>query len=183
MRTFLIKRTSILGAVCAMGLSASAMASQSDTLNVYMINGETIEHFDGRQLVGQTVSDYKTMISQSNNNGVVTVTKTHVIRTDGKQAHAVSSYTASFTKSGEDKSQITIVGSDVDSVSCVHVIPGTAGNEMEVFIDGKKSSKEEMAKIKPEKIASMTAFNAGSKEAVKLTGKKNVNVIKIELKK
>ena len=49
--------TSILSAVCALVLSSNSIASQGDTLNVYIIDGEKIENFDGSQLLGKTVSD------------------------------------------------------------------------------------------------------------------------------
>ena len=71
--------TSILSAVCALVLSSNSIASQGDTLNVYIIDGEKIENFDGSQLVGKTVSDYKTMTSSSTSNGVTSVTKMHII--------------------------------------------------------------------------------------------------------
>ncbi len=157
--------TSILSAVCALALGASAMTSQADTVNVYMINGEKVTNFDGSQLCGKTVSDYKIMI-----------------RTDEKQSGACAMHTATLSGqlSGE-VSKVTILGSDADSVSNVSVIPGANG--VEVYIDGKKSSEEKMGKIKPEKIASMTVLRAGSKEAAKWTGNKDKNVILIELKK
>ena len=80
--------TSILSAICAAALSASAMTSSVDTMNVYMINGDTVENFDGSQLVGKTISDYKTMICKNTVNGVVSITKVHAIRTDGKKTSA-----------------------------------------------------------------------------------------------
>ena len=82
--------TSILSAVCALVLSSNSIASQGDTLNVYIIDGEKIENFDGSQLVGKTVSDYKTMTSSSTSNGVTSVTKMHIIETDGKQIKSAS---------------------------------------------------------------------------------------------
>ena len=50
------------------------------------------------------------------------------------------------------------------------------------IIDGKKCDKEALTKIKPESIASMTVYKAGCKEAVELSGRKDVAVIKVVTK-
>lgn len=171
--------TSILSAVCAIALGTNAIASQTDTLNVYIINGETIENFDGSQLVGKTISDYKTMISSSISNGVTSVTKMHVIKTDGKQIKSASNY--SVVTNGEI-SKVSIAGLDGEySLADIQVNEGA--KEMEIYIDGKKSSKADMGKILPEKISSMNVYRAGSAEAIKYTGSKDKNVIIVELKK
>ena len=49
-------------------------------------------------------------------------------------------------------------------------------------IDGKKCDKEALTKIKPESIASMTVYKPGCKEAVELSGRKNIAVIKVVTK-
>ena len=73
--------TSILSAVCALALGSSAMTSQADTVNVYMINGrESHEIFDGSQLCGKTVSDYR--IGVATNNATGEVSKVHIIKTE-----------------------------------------------------------------------------------------------------
>ena len=54
---------------------------------------------------------------------------------------------------------------------------------MEIYIDGKKSSRAALGKILPEKISSMNIYRAGSAEAIKYTGSKDKNVIIVELKK
>lgn len=171
--------TFILSAVCAIALGTNAIASQADTLNVYIINGETIENFDGSQLVGKTISDYKTMISSSISNGVTSVTKMHVIKTDGKQIKSASNY--SVVTNGEI-SKVSIAGLDGEySLADIQVNEGA--KEMEIYIDGKKSSRADMGKILPEKISSMNVYRAGSAEAIKYTGSKDKNVIIVELKK
>jgi hypothetical protein len=171
--------TSILSAVCAIALGTNAIASQADTLNVYVINGETIENFDGSQLVGKTISDYKTMISSSISNGVTSVTKMHVIKTDGKQIKSASNY--SVVTNGEI-SKVSIAGLDGEySLADIQVNEGA--KEMEIYIDGKKSSRADMGKILPEKISSMNIYRAGSADAIKYTGSKDKNVIIVELKK
>ena len=72
--------TSILSAVCALALGSSAMTSQADTVNVYMINGEKVTNFDGSQLCGKTVSDYR--IGVATNNATGEVSKVHIIKTE-----------------------------------------------------------------------------------------------------
>lgn len=171
--------TSILSAVCAIALGTNAIASQADTLNVYIINGETIENFDGSQLVGKTISDYKTMISSSISNGVTSVTKMHVIKTDGKQIKSASNYSV-VTNGGISK--VSIAGLDGE-YSLVDIQVNEGAKEMEIYIDGKKSSRADMGKILPEKISSMNIYWAGSAEAIKYTGSKDKNVIIVELKK
>lgn len=174
--------TSILSAICALTLSSSAMTSQADTTNVYIINGENVTNFDGSQLVGKTVSDYRTMTSQSSSNGNVSVTRTHVIRTDGKKVASVSSYTTTVSEGSSDVAKITIVGTgDEKPVTTVQTMHGANG--IEVYVDGKKSTVEKMGKIKPDKIASLIIYKAGSKETAKYTDSKDKNVIIVELKK
>lgn len=171
--------TSILSAVCAIVLGSNSIASQGDTLNVYIIDGEKIENFDGSQLVGKTVSDYKTMTSSSTSNGVTSVTKMHIIKTDGKQIKSANNY--SVVTNGEI-SKVSIVGLDGEySLADIQVNEGA--KEIEIYIDGKKSSRADLGKILPEKISSMNIYRAGSAEAIKYTDSKDKNVIIVKLKK
>ncbi|MGM9763060.1 MAG: hypothetical protein ACI3ZQ_03460 [Candidatus Cryptobacteroides sp.] len=168
--------TSILSAVCALALSATAVQAQADTVDLYIINGEKVTNFDGSQLVGKTVSDYKIMTATSSSNGVVTVTKVHNILTDGRQARVIA-MTSSATD-GANVNSVTVDDSVVD-----YSVTGVPSDKMELYIDGKKSTRVELGKIKPDKIASITVLKAGSKEAVELTEDETVNVMKVELKK
>lgn len=165
--------TSILSAICALALSAIQVPA--DTVNLYIINGEKVTNFDGSQLVGKTVSDYKIMTATSSSNGVVTVTKVHNICTNGKQAKSVTVNSTTI-----DLSQISsvMVDDDVASYSISSVT-----SDIAVYIDGKKISREELGKIKPDQIAAITILKAGSKEAMALTKDKTINVMKVELKK
>lgn len=168
--------TSILSAICALALSATTVQSQADIVDLYIINGEKVTNFDGSQLVGKTVSDYKIMTATSSSNGVVTVTKVHNILTDGRQARVIS-MTSSATD-GANVNSVTVDDSVVD-----YSVTGVPSDKMELYIDGKKSTRVELGKIKPDKIASITVLKAGSKEAVELTEDETVNVMKVELKK
>lgn len=151
---------SILSAVCALTLSTSAMVSQADTLNLYILDGEKVANFDGSQLVGKTISDYKIMTATNNRNG--SVTKIHNICTDGKKATMVS-VAGEQSKSGQ---AVTVRASD----------PAI------VIINGKQSTREEMVKMNPKKIAEMQIYKAGSKEALKYTKDETINVIVIKKK-
>lgn len=163
----------LLSAVCAMSLSASVAAAPSDTLDRYIINGENVENFDGSQLVGKTVSDYKVIDAKSNAGDVI---KLHMIRTDGQ-------------KTKEIKSATTIEGVQVvdkyrkvsESLSSGNVT--VISTEAVYIIDGKKCDKEALNKIKPAEIASMAVYKPGSKEAVKLSGENEVTVIEVVTRK
>lgn len=168
--------TSILSAICALALSATTVQAQADTVDLYIINGEKVTNFDGSQLVGKTVSDYKIMTATSSSNGVLTVTKVHNILTDGRQARSIAM--TSSTTDGANVNSVTIDDSVVD-----YSVTGVPSDKMELYIDGKKSTRAELGKIKPDRIASIIVLKAGSKEAVALTEDETVNVMKVELKK
>lgn len=171
--------TTILSAVCALAIGANTITSQADTLNVYIINGAKVENFDGSQLVGKTISDYRTMTASGIKNGVASVTKMHVISTDGETVKSKSH--CSVVTNGEI-SKVSITGIDgKHSVSDIQVKEGA--KEMEVYVNGKKSTMTDLGAILPEKIASMTVYRAGSPEAAKYTDDKEKNVLIVELKK
>ncbi len=136
-----------LGAVCALALNASVAVSAADTIDRYVINGAEVENFNGSQLVGKTVSDYKILSATGRANGEVL--RVHMISTDGQEPQnaAVLLHTTTV-----------------------------------YIIDGKKSDKESLNKIKPASIASMIVYKPGSKEAFKLSGKDNVAVIDVVTK-
>lgn len=167
--------TSILSAICALALSATTVQAQADTVNLYIINGEKVTNFDGSQLVGKTISDYKIATATSSSNGIVTVTKVHNICTNGKQAKSVTVNSTTI-----DLSQISsvMVDDDVASYSISSVT-----SDIAIYIDGKKISRKELGKIKPDQIAAITVLKAGSKEAMALTNDETINVMKVELKK
>lgn len=139
-----------MSAVCVLSLNASAMAAPTDTLDRYVINGQKVEKFDGSQLVGKNVSDYKVIVADGNVDGKVL--RMHLIRTDGQKVKEIKS------------------AKTTDVTSAVYVI------------NGKKGDKEDLNKIKPESIASITIYKPGSKEALELSGDKNISVVKVETK-
>lgn len=145
--------TFIMSALCALSINASTVASQADTLDRYIINGQKVEKFDGSQLVGKNVSDYKVVVADGEVEG--NVFRMHLIRTDGQKVKEVRSAKA--------------VGATPDGYV--------------IIINGKKSSISDLNNVKTESIASMTVYKRGSKEAVEISGNKDVAVIKVETKK
>ena len=98
------------------------------------------------------------MTSSSTSNGVTSVTKMHIIKTDGKQIKSASN--SSVVTNGEI-SKVSIVGLDGEySLADIQVNEGA--KEIEIYIDSKKSSRAALGKILPEKISSMNIYRAGS---------------------
>lgn len=164
--------TFILSAVCALSLNAAP----ADTLDKYIINGEQVVKFDGSQLVGKTVSDYKVTVAKS-----ITAdeaVRIHVIRTDGQKIKAIKSSSVVESFRFEDKdAEFNIDGKNYSNAE-VTVLSSTPL----YIVDGKKCDKDAFAKIKPESIASMTVYKPGSKGALKLSGKSDVAVIVVVTK-
>ena len=161
--------TMFLSAICALSVNAAAMEAQADTLERYVINGRQVARFDGSQLVGKTVSDYKVAVAEGNVAGQVI--RLHLINTDGQKVKDIKSVTATEgVKIGNEKKD-TNASVTVLSTAAVYII------------DGKQCDKDALNKIKPESIVSMTVNKPGSKEAIKLSGKDDVTVIEVVTKK
>ena len=198
--------TSTLSAVCALALGSSAMTSQADTVNVYMINGEKVTNFDGSQLCGKTVSDYR--IGVATNNATGEVSKVHIIKTEehvsplkvnGVQVmgqyviyvvDGVKTSSLDFIKiKQENIGSMTVCKAGSEEAmewtddENVNVIKFETKKENIYIIDGKQVSSDEFSKFKSNDISSMKIYKAGSEESAKWTGNKDRNVILIELKK
>lgn len=166
-----------LSAICALNINASAMTASVDTLDRYIINNQAVGRFDGSQLVGKTISDYKMVLAKSESDGEVI--RLHVIRTDGRKVARIKSDSADGgVDLGNGEITITINGKTYTNANSKIII----ADSVICIIDGKKCDKEALAKIKPESIASMTVYKPGSKEAVELSGRKDVAVIKVVTK-
>ena len=68
----------ILG-LCATAMVVNARTAKTDTVNRYIINGQTINNFNGTQLQGKTVTSYDVATQNEKNRVVVT----HTITIDG----------------------------------------------------------------------------------------------------
>ena len=166
--------TMLLSAVCAMGINASVAATPADTLDSYIINNEMVEKFDGSQLIGKTVSDYKVVDTKSNVDG--NVVRLHMIRTDGVKIKDVKSATS--IESVQVSGKYSKVGESLSSGNVTVISAETV-----YIVDGKKCDKEALNKIKPAEIASMAVYKPGSKEAIKISGENDVAVIEVVTKK
>ncbi len=163
--------TFILSAVCALSLNAAP----ADTLDKYIINGEQVVKFDGSQLVGKTVSDYKVTVAKSN--ATDEAVRIHVIRTDGRKIKAIKSSVVESFRVEDKDTEFNINGKNYSNAE-VTVLSSTPV----YIVDGKKCDKDALTKIKPESIASMNVYKPGSKGALKLSGKKDVAVIVVVTK-
>ncbi len=159
-----------LSAICALTINASA--APADTLDKYIINGEQVAKFDGSQLVGKTVSDYKVTVANGNAGAV----RIHIIRTDGNKSKTVKSATVVEGVHPEDI-EVNVNGKTYNSSNSTVLLTSAV-----YIIDGKKCDKEALTKIKPDSIASMTVYKPGSKEAKKLSGEDDVTVIEVVTK-
>lgn len=198
--------TSILSAVCALALGASAITSQADTVNVYMINGEKVTDFDGSQIVGKTISNYR--IGVATNNATGEVSKVHIIETE----EHVSSFVVNgnyaigkdvlYVVDGVKTSSLDFIKIKQENIGSITVCKAGSKEAMEwtddenvnvikfetkkenvYIIDGKQVSSDEFSKLKPKDLSAMKIYKSGSKEATKWIGDKDKNVIIIELKK
>jgi aspartate 1-decarboxylase len=180
--------------MCAAALCASAMTSSMNMVNVYMINGETVENFDGSQLVGKTVTetdDDMVIIINGKKSSAEEMKKIKPEMIDEVIVFdACSEGAAKWTDSKDKKvvviqlksdSKVPIIGSDASPESNASATE-TDDNTV-IIIDGKKSSVEEMKKIKPEMVDEVIVFGAGSEGAAKWTDSKDKKVIVIQLKK
>ena len=168
-----------LSAICALNINASVVAAQTDTLDRYIINNQTVGRFDGSQLIGKTISDYKMVLAKSESDGEVI--RLHVIRTDGRKAKVIEvkqSTDSEGANVGNGETVVTIDGKTYTKANSTIISSKAAV----YIIDGKKCDKEALTKIKPESIASMTVYKPGCKEAVELSGRKDVTVIKVVTK-
>lgn len=71
--------TLILTSLCALALNASAKPAATDTVDMYVIDNEKIEKFDGSQLVGKTIVSYDVMLAKGKADNEVI--RTHAITT------------------------------------------------------------------------------------------------------
>ena len=79
MKQLAITLSLLFAVVCSHGVSqAAALVSPQDTINRYIIDNKTVEHFDGSQLEGKKIVTYNLSTSDSSNETI----KIHYIRTD-----------------------------------------------------------------------------------------------------
>ncbi len=198
--------TSILSAVCALVLGTSAMTGQADTVNVYMINGEKVTNFDGSQIVGKTVSNYRICVAANNTTGEVS--KVHIIETTKPMpsfivnGDHISGKDVLYVVDGVKTSSLDFIKIKQENIGSMTVCKAGSKDAMEwtddenvnvikfetkkenvYIIDGKQVSSDEFSKLKPKYLAAMEIYKSGSGEAAKWTDDKDKNVIVVKLKK
>ena len=138
------------------------MTAPTDTINRYVIDGQTITAFDGSQLVSKTIVKYDINYKNSTE-GVI---KEHNIKTD-KQPQAKS--TSSLTLSSNGFSMSELEGALPD------------GEKPLLIVDDKEFNGS-IEDIDPETVRSMTVLKGKAAETV--WGEKGKNgVIEIKTKK
>lgn len=160
--------STIISVACAVTLSASPVPSPADTLTTYLINGEKVAHFNGGQLVGKTVTDYR--IGTAEKDG--TIYRIHIINT----ADQVSNTSENTNQT------VYIVGEKTETRSeAASNVMKTA--DMAVYvIDGKVATADEVKLLKPDAIAAITVLKPGGKDALKWTEDSSAGVVILELK-
>lgn len=168
-----------LSAICALNINASAVTASVDTLDRYIINNQTVGKFDGSQLVGKTISYYKIFLTKGKSESGIL--RLHVILTDGRKAKEIEEKSSADGEEGGVGNVETVV--TIDGKTYTNANSTIISSKAAIYIiNGKKCDKEALTKIKPESIASMTVYKPGCKEAVELSGRKDVAVIKVVTK-
>ena len=164
----------ILLSVCLFAGALTLSAQKT----IYIIDNATVEHFDGSQLKGKTVSDYKITTSGTGRNAITV----HAITTSR------SAFSYSFSMPHLDSLRMPDMSDFKYFKADTLVFPNGIGvfkntpRKIVYVIDGKVSEDgNAFRSISPLSIASITVLKDDSPEA-KAYGE-NVSVIKIETKK
>lgn len=154
--------TLFFSAAMTAALSMSPITAPNDTIHQYLIDGKKVENFDGSQLVGETIRSYEFVVADLEDGSTL---KIHVIETynifkpnKGKGSFQISA------------PEIKIKGAEISAV------------EPLVYVNGSICSPEDFKKIEPETISAIWVYKAGSNEAKELSGRDDVQVIKVNLK-
>lgn len=189
--------TILLSAFCALALNMQSVEIKKDTIDKYLIDKQVIERFNGSQLEGKTVSKYMIVYKDAGN----VIEKTHVIITDGvnisfknKSANQ-SKYEGLVIVDGKEMSSDEFSKINAKDIASMKVYKagskvaksyGEKGkngvlwittkanktSENIYFIDGRRAEKDEIDKLSPEKIASMTVNKESGNSVIEVVTKK-----------
>lgn len=189
--------TILLSAFCALALNMQSVEIKKDTIDKYIIDKQVIERFNGSQLEGKTVSKYMIVYKDAGN----VIEKTHVIITDGvnisfknKSANQVK-YEGLVMVDGKEMSSSDFRKMNAEEIASMKVYKagskvaksyGEKGkngvlwittkanktSENIYFIDGRRAEKDEIDKLSPEKIASMTVNKESGNSVIEVVTKK-----------
>lgn len=181
-------KTILLSLFCVLALNVKGQEIKKDTIDIYLIDKQVIERFDGSQLEGKTISKY--MIAYKHIGNIVE--KNHIIITEkegipmnGKPVK-IMKYEGLIIVDGKETAFNDISNLKADEIASMEIYKAdskvaksygekgkngvmmittktnkTLGNIY--FIDGERVKKEDVDKLSPNKIASM---NVSKKEGV-----------------
>lgn len=181
-------KTILLSLFCVLALNVKGQEIKKDTIDIYLIDKQVIERFDGSQLEGKTISKY--MIAYKHIGNIVE--KNHIIITEkegipmnGKPVK-IMKYEGLIIVDGKETAFNDISNLKTDEIASMEIYKAdskvaksygekgkngvmmittktnkTLGNIY--FIDGERVKKEDVDKLSPNKIASM---NVSKKEGV-----------------
>ena len=132
----MIMGTLLLSVFCALTLNVQPAEIKKDTIDKYVIDKQVIEHFNGMQLEGKTISKYMIAYKDAGN----VVEKIHVIYTAN---NVLSANELVMTKEFLDR---TIYGGLI-------------------LVDGKEVDRKELKEIKALDIVNVNNYKADSKVA------------------
>lgn len=149
----MIMGTLLLSVFCVLVLNVQPAEIKKDTINKYVIDKHVIEHFDGTQLEGKTISKYIIAYKDSGN----FVEKMHVI------------YTVNNFLSANEL------------VELEEAVNGPIYDGL-ILVDGKEMNKKQLKEIKAKDIVSVNTYKPDSKVA-KSHGEKGKNGVLVILTK
>ena len=165
--------TFLLGTFCALALVSAPKENPKDTVDVFVIDGKKMEHFDGNCLKNKFIFDYSMSCQDKGKH----VERIHEISTNAKTMRLVEIDsmkvrfgldTGGFKDLQQLKGKFQFIRIDTASVYLedgklkkikvidIAVKPDEYDDATVIYvIDGKKSTKEDLGNIDPETIKSI----------------------------
>ena len=189
--------TILLSAFCALALNVQSVEIKKDTIDKYVIDKQVIERFNGTQLEGKTISKYIIAYKDAGN----VVEKMHFILTGNESVSfsntpiKQSKYEGLVIVDGKEMSSDEFSKMNAKDIAGMKVYkagskvaesygePGKNGvlwittkanktSENIYFIDGRRVEKDEVDKLSPNKIASMTVKKEEGNSVIQIVTKK-----------
>ena len=189
--------TLLLLAFCTLALNVQSVEIKKDTIDKYVIDKQTIERFNGTQLEGKTISKYIIAYKDAGN----VVEKMHFILTGNESVSfsntpiKQSKYEGLVIVDGKEMSLDEFSKMNAKDIAGMKVYkagskvaesygePGKNGvlwittkanktSENIYFIDGRRVEKDEVDKLSPNKIASMTVKKEEGNSVIQIVTKK-----------
>ena len=180
-----------------MALNVQSVEIKKDTIDKYVIDKQTIERFNGTQLEGKTISKYIIAYKDAGN----VVEKMHFILTGNESVSfsntpiKQSKYEGLVIVDGKEMSSDEFSKMNAKDIASMKVYkagskvaesygePGKNGvlwittkanktSENIYFIDGRRVEKDEVDKLSPNKIASMTVKKEEGNSVIQIVTKK-----------